>query len=181
MINEILGDWRWLTVRGVLTVLFGITALAWPHVTLWALLVLWAMFVFIDGVFSLSTVIFGNLRKNRGWWLFRGLAGVTIGVVTLLWPSVTALALLIVITIWAFVTGMAQIMIALILRRAVRYGWVLGALGAISIILSLLLAANPRAGAVVLAWIIGWYALIFGMMLLTLAWVAHQETMTPKI
>lgn len=180
MIRDFVGGWRWLALRGAIAVLFGVAALLWPAVTLWALVVLWAAFAFADGVFSLSGVLAGNIQRNRGWWVFRGLAGVAIGIITFLWPSITALALLMIISAWAFITGLAQIVIAVFLRRAIRHEWVLAALGTLSIIFGVVLAVNPRAGAVAVAWIIGWYALVFGLMLFALTWEVRRESLFPR-
>ncbi len=176
-IRDFVGGWRWLAVRGATAILFGVAALLWPAVTLWALMVLWAVFAFADGVFSLGGVLAGNIRRNRGWWAFRGLAGVAIGIITFLWPSITALALLMVIAAWAFITGLAQIVIAVFLRRVIRHEWVLGALGTLSTICGIVLVVNPSAGAVAVAWIIGWYALVFGLMLFALAWEVRRESL----
>lgn len=180
MIRDFVGGWHWLALRGAIAILFGVAALLWPAVTLWALVVLWGVFAFADGIFSLGGVLVGNIQRNRGWWVFRGLAGVAIGIIIFLWPSITALALLMVIAAWAFITGLAQIVIAVLLRRAIRHEWVLGALGVLSIILAIVLVVNPSAGAVAVAWIIGWYALVFGLMLFALAWEVRRESLFPR-
>ena len=108
------------------------------------------------------------------------MAGVAIGIITFLWPSITALALLLVISAWAFITGLAQIVIAVFLRRVIRHEWVLAALGTLSAIFGVVLVMNPSAGAVAVAWIIGLYALVFGLMLFALAWEVHRESLLSR-
>ena len=41
MIRTYVGDWRLVALRGAIAVLFGVGALLWPELTLWALVVLW--------------------------------------------------------------------------------------------------------------------------------------------
>lgn len=179
MIRDFVGDWRWLAVRGAIAVTFGLITLFWPAVTLWALAILWGAFALLEGAFALGALTFRRTEKSRAWLVFRGIAGIGVGIVTFLWPSITITALVIVIAIWAFVTGWIQVAIAFLLRRFIRHEWLLGSLGLVSVILGIVLIANPDAGAVVIAWIVGWYALVFGAMMFALAWeVRHEETLS---
>ena len=94
MMRPYIGSWKRLAVSGVAAVLFGLATLVWPDVTLWALVVLWGAFVFVDGITALSAAITDRFLLNRGWVAFWGVTGIAAGVVTFLWPSITALALL---------------------------------------------------------------------------------------
>jgi uncharacterized membrane protein HdeD (DUF308 family) len=50
------------------------------------------------------------------------------------------------------------------LHDGVRTGWVLILSGAPSVIFGVLVFANPAAGSVALIWIIGWFALLPGIL-----------------
>jgi uncharacterized membrane protein HdeD (DUF308 family) len=177
MIRELVGDWRLIAVRGVAAVLFGLATLVWPDVTLWVLVVLWGAYALVDGVFAVVAAARGRgVVVHRGWLAFSGLVGIAVGVVTFVWPSITALVLLYVIAFWAIVTGVLMIVAAVRLRAAIRHQWVLGIAGAMSVLLGVVLLITPGAGALVITWAIGWYALMFGIMLLTLAWQVRHET-----
>ena len=48
------------------------------------------------------------------------MAGVAVGIITLFWPGITALALLYVIAAWALVTGALEIAAAIRLRNVIE-------------------------------------------------------------
>ena len=91
------------------------------------------------------------------------------GIIALVWPSITAVALVFVIAAWAIVTGIAELMAAYRLRRFVRNEWLLVLAGVASLIFGILLVVNPAAGLLTIVWLTGAYALIFGVILLGLA------------
>ena len=89
MIRDFIGDGHWLILQGFIAVFFGLATLVWPGVTLWILVLLWGVFATIDGLFAIGAVVIGNMERHRGWWALRGITGIAIGIITLLWPSIT--------------------------------------------------------------------------------------------
>jgi uncharacterized membrane protein HdeD (DUF308 family) len=176
MMRPYLGSWKRLAVQGVAAVLFGLATLVWPSVTLWALVVLWGAFAFVDGVTALSGAIADPLLLNRGWTAFWGVTGIAAGVVTLVWPSITAQALLIVIATWSLLIGGSQIGFAFSARKQVSDAWTIALGGALLVLLGVLLVVNPGAGAIGITWAIGWCAFLFGIVQLWLASVVRNET-----
>jgi len=171
-----LGSWKRLAVHGLAAILFGLATLVWPDVTLWALVVLWGAFAFVDGVTALSAAITDPLLHHRGWAAFWGVTSIAAAVVTLVWPSITAQALLIVIATWSLLVGGSQIVIAVRERKQVSDAWAFGLGGSLLVLLAVLLLIDPAAGAIGITWAIGWLALLFGMVELGLAVAVRQET-----
>lgn len=163
-------DWRWLGTRGLAAVLFGLITLIWPHLTLWALVVLWAIFVIADGVFVLSAALLGALPGHRMGWVVYAAVGIGAGVITLIWPSITALALLVVIALWALAVGAVQVVTAFRYRDELLHPAFLAITGFLSVLLAILLLRNPEAGALAITWAIGWFATVFGSLLFVMAW-----------
>jgi len=87
--------------------------------------------------------------------------GIGAGFCAFLWPGITAIILLILIAIWAIVTGILEIAAAVQLRRILPGEWVLGLIGGLSVLIGLILIANPVA----VVWVIGIYAVVFGILL----------------
>jgi uncharacterized membrane protein HdeD (DUF308 family) len=164
------GNWELLLLRGVVAVLFGLLALAWPGITLLALVFLFGVYVLVEGIVTLAMVVSGRTgQSRRAMVALGGVVDLAAGVVTLAYPGISALALLVVIATWAIVTGVVEIVAAIELRRELtgEAWYVVG--GVLSIVFGLLLVANPGAGLLTVALLIGIYALAIGVTLLVLA------------
>jgi uncharacterized membrane protein HdeD (DUF308 family) len=77
--------------------------------------------------------------------------------------------MLYVIAAWAVITGVLEIVAAIRLRREITNEWWLVAGGVVSVIFGVLLFAAPGVGALALVFWIGAYAIIFGALLVGLA------------
>jgi uncharacterized membrane protein HdeD (DUF308 family) len=157
-------------LRGLLSILFGVLVLIWPEIAVEALVLLFGAFVLVDGVFAIISAVRGR-DEHRQWGLvlLEGIAGVAFGLVAVGWPRITALVLLLLIAGWAIATGILEIVAAILLRRELRGEGLLILSGILSLVLGVLLAIRPQAGAVAFAWLIGVYAILFGVLLIALA------------
>lgn len=177
MFAELLArHWWLLLLRGLISIAFGALAFAWPGITLASLVLLFGAFSFADGVFALIGALRGGGREP--WWLLvlEGLVGIGIGVLTVLSPGITALALLFYIAIWAIATGVLEIASAIALRKEIEHEWMLGLSGLASVVFGALLVARPGAGALAVLWIIGAYAVVFGALLVLLAFKVRRRS-----
>jgi uncharacterized membrane protein HdeD (DUF308 family) len=119
MLETLTRNWWVLALRGAIAVLFGLLALIWPGITVLALVLLFGAYALVDGVMALYTALFdrGRPRGRTGWLVLEGVAGVLAGIGAVVWPGITALALLYLVAAWALVTGVAEILAAFRLRR----------------------------------------------------------------
>ncbi|HEV2458713.1 MAG TPA: HdeD family acid-resistance protein [Ktedonobacterales bacterium] len=163
--------WWVVALRGLAAVVFGILALVWPRGALIVLIALFGAYALVDGVLAVFLAFQGRENnRNWGWLLIEGIAGILIGIITFRWPGVTAVVLLAFIAVWAIITGAMEIFEAIELRRTINNEWLLILGGAASVIFGLLLILFPVGGALAVVWLIGIYAIIFGGLLLGLAW-----------
>jgi uncharacterized membrane protein HdeD (DUF308 family) len=158
-----------LVVRAVLAVAFGLVALLWPGLTLLALAIAFGVYAILEGVASVIEAV--RNRSRSRWWLglLGGLASVVAGVLALIWPGITAVALAIVVGIWAIVTGAAEIARAYRLRGAGGRIWLLALAGVLSVAAGIAILLWPAAGAVGLAVLLGAFAVVYGAALGALA------------
>ncbi|HSH03593.1 MAG TPA: HdeD family acid-resistance protein [Anaerolineae bacterium] len=163
--------WWLVALRGVLAIIFGVLAFAWPNITVGVLVLLFGVYAFIDGVSALIAGV-TDRATNRRWWvlLLEGFAGIFAGVAAFLWTGITAITLFYVIAAWAVVTGVMEIMAAVSLREKIDNEWALGLSGIASIIFGGLLMFAPATGALALVWVIGAYAILFGSLMLYLSY-----------
>ena len=157
-------NWWSLVIRGLAGIAFGVITFLWPGITLAALVFLFAAYALIDGVMSIVGAVRAAERHERwGVLVFEGLAGLAACALTVLWPTITVLALVIVIGAWAIVTGVLEIAAAIRLRQYISGEWLLALGGAASVIFGFLILFMPIAGALVVALWVGAYAFIFGI------------------
>jgi len=182
-------NWWTLALRGLFAVLFGIMAFAGPGITLGALVLLYGAYAFADGVLAIAAALVGR-TVGVPWWalLIEGLAGIGVGIITLLWPGITALVLLYLIAFWAVVTGVFEIVAAIRLRKEIRGEWLLALSGVLSVLFGVALIVSPGAGALAVVWLIGAYAIVFGALMIALAlrlrsWLSRTShvTVSPSI
>jgi uncharacterized membrane protein HdeD (DUF308 family) len=116
--------------------------------------------------------VFGGTRGGTPRWLLliEGIAGILAGIIAFVLPGLTAIVLLYLIAAWAVVTGIFEIATAIRLRQEIRGEWALIIGGALSVLFGVILAViGPVAGLVSLIWLIGVYAVAFGILMLITA------------
>ncbi|HXX67136.1 MAG TPA: HdeD family acid-resistance protein [Polyangiaceae bacterium] len=174
-LNALAARWWMLVVRGIAAILFGVLAILWPGISLLALVLLWGAYALADGVFGVMLAAGAGAEGRRwGWLLFEGFLSVAAGVVTFIWPGMTAFALLVLIALWAVFTGIAEIVAAVELRRVIRGEWLLALSGVLSIAFGVLMLLFPRAGALAVVTVIALYAMVFGALLTALGVRLHR-------
>jgi uncharacterized membrane protein HdeD (DUF308 family) len=163
-------NWWALALRGVVAILFAIFAFFWPGVTLAFIVLLFGVYAFIDGVLAIVSAV-RALRGHRRWgaFLFEGIVGILAGLCAFFVPGITLAFLIFLVAAWAIITGVLEISAAIRLRRHIPGEWLLIIAGVISILFGIMLYIAPIAGAIVIVWWLGAYALIFGILLLILA------------
>ncbi|HEY6366976.1 MAG TPA: HdeD family acid-resistance protein [Candidatus Binatia bacterium] len=161
--------WHWIALRGLFALLFGIFAFIWPGITLAVLVLVWGAYAIADGVMALiAAYTMHEDRKPMGSLIIVGILGIAAGVVTFLWPGMTALVLLMFIASWAVLMGIFEIAAAIRLRKHIENEWLLAISGVVSIAFGVLMFLQPGAGALAVVWLIGSFSLIFGILLIVL-------------
>jgi len=170
MLEALQRGWWLLVLRGVCALLFGVLAFAWPGITLVTLVIFFGAYALINGLFTLGVAFRAPQgTPGKGTLVMLGLLGVAAGVLTFFYPGITALSLLVVIAWWAIFTGVMEIAVAIKLRKQLSNEWLLILSGVLSVVFGIVVIARPGAGALSIVWLIGAYALLFGVLLLTLA------------
>ena len=172
-------NWWAILLRGILAILFGFLAFLSPGITLLALVFLFGAYMLVDGVLAIVAAVWAAGREQR-WWLLliEGIVGVLAGILAFVLPQAAALAFLYLVAAWAIVTGVLEILAAVRLREEIEGEWALIVGGAVSVVFGVLLAVLPAVGILSLVWLIGAYAVMFGILLVALALRVRE---TPRV
>jgi uncharacterized membrane protein HdeD (DUF308 family) len=169
MLHDLARNWWLLLLRGIAAIVFGVLAFIWPGITLVTLVLFYGAFALVDGVLAIAAAIKGGSPMPRWWLAVVGVAGIAAGLLTFIWPGITALVLLIFIAVWAIVLGVMEIYGAIKLRKEIDNEWLLILGGALSVLFGIVLLIRPGAGALALIWVIGAYAILFGAIYIAFA------------
>ncbi len=165
MVGTLAQHWWVVLLRGIAAILFGLIALSRPGITIAVLVLFWGAYALVDGIFE----VVAGVRAKYGSLILLGVLGIAAGVVTFLWPAITAVALLYIIAFWAIVAGILQIAAAVRLRKEIEGEWLWMLSGVCTVILGFLLIARPGAGALSVVTLIAFFAMAWGVLLVILA------------
>lgn len=169
MLHALARNWWLILLRGICAILFGVLTFAWPGISLVTLILLYGAYALVDGVFALWAAIAGGAPAPRWWLALVGILGIFAGLAAMILPGMTAIVLVLFIAGWAIAIGVIQIVGAIRLRKEIDNEWWLIAAGALSVLVGLIIAIRPGAGALGLLFLIGAYAIVYGAMLVGLA------------
>jgi len=163
--QQMIGNFRTMFLfRGFAAILFGILTLVWPKLSLSVLVLLFGVFAVISGITAMAAAL--RNREEQGWGLllFEGILGILAGVVALIWPGITALAFLYLLAAWAIIIGVLELVAPLSFPMSFGRGLLMALAGIVSIVFGIIIAAQPAAGLLTVVWLIGVYAIVFGVM-----------------
>lgn len=174
-VETLAANWGAVLFRGLAAVAFGLVTVITPGLSLFALVTVFGAYAFVDGILALVSALRRRGRTDPLWRLvLQGIAGIATGVVTLIWPDISVVALLYLIAAWAIVTGGFETATAIRLRKQIKGEWLRILSGVLSVILGLVLALFPGPGALALVLWIGAYAFVSGALLIALSIRLHS-------
>jgi uncharacterized membrane protein HdeD (DUF308 family) len=180
-VSSVVGPWWRFVLRGALAILFGILSFVVPHMALLTLVIIFGIYALSDGFVNLAAGLQRAPPVAQPRWalLLAGVVSVLAGIAAFVWPGITALSLLFVIAAWAIVRGVFEIVAAINLRKEIDGEWMLALGGLLSVGFGVLLFVHPGAGALAVVWWIGAYAVILGLMLVSLGFKLRSWTRGP--
>jgi uncharacterized membrane protein HdeD (DUF308 family) len=166
--------WKLLLLRGVIGIVLGIVLVAWPQATIVVLMVLVGIWALVDGV-GLAAQVFakGASAGQRVFFGVMALIALVVALVAIFRPGVAASAVTWFLGIWLLVRGLFELVGAFSSTiTAPRWLLVLGAL--LDLVLGWLFVTNPGTAVVAVAWVIGLFAIAWGVVFVVLALAARS-------
>jgi len=161
--------WIFAIIRGVLGIIFGLVALFAPIATAVVLAIVIGAWAIVDGVFDIIEAIRHRGSSSMALRIVWGAVSILFGILVLVWPGMSLGVLVIFVGIWAIIIGVLEIMASIRHRAVPNSGWVWGIIGgALAILFGILVLVWPGTGLVTIIWIIGIWAIAWGITLIVL-------------
>jgi uncharacterized membrane protein HdeD (DUF308 family) len=161
--------WIFAIIRGALAIIFGLIALFSPIATALALAIVIGVYAIVNAVFDIIEAIRHRGSSSMVLRIVLGVVSILFGLLVLVWPGISLAILVIMVGIWAIIIGILQIVSSVRHRAIPNSGWVWGIIGgALSILFGILVLIWPGTGLVTIIWIIGIWAIVWGVTLIVL-------------
>jgi uncharacterized membrane protein HdeD (DUF308 family) len=172
--------WKALVVRGVIGIIIGILAIAWPIETAIAFAILWGFWALMDGIGSIVQAFQPEeTRGGRVWLIVMGIIALIAAFFAIFSPAMAAATLTWILGIWLIVRGVFEVIGAF--GSSVQMPrWLLLVSAALSIVLGILFVANPGASAVGLAVLFGIMAIVWGIAFIVLGVIIRKDLATAQ-
>ena len=166
--------------RGLLAIAIGIVSVVWPGITVGAFVILFAVYAFIAAGTDTIRAFSSKRAGPVAGYLLLAVLSLAAGIVALVWPGITALALVLWVAAWAVVTGVVEVAMAFREGGAAgtRAMWSLS--GLISIALGVVLFIHPDVGATSLATVFGLFGIFYGVSAVVLSIQTRNAASTTR-
>jgi uncharacterized membrane protein HdeD (DUF308 family) len=163
--------WRLLALRGAVAIIFAFVLLVWPDIGLTAMTAVVGAFAIASGFVSAwaAYALPGAARSDRIWMGVNSIVGLAIGVGVLVWPDLSAKALLYTIAIWAIAAGVTELVAAFALPLSGARTVLVAVSGVVMAAFGVVMFAEPGDGAIALLALVAAFALVRGTFDIALA------------
>jgi uncharacterized membrane protein HdeD (DUF308 family) len=149
--------------RGLLAIVVGIIAVAWPGITVGAFVILFAVYAFLAAGVEAIRAFQSDAAGSVAGRLLLAMLNVAAGVVALVWPGITVLALALLIAVWAFIVGFFELYLAVSGGETAGERALLGLTGLISLALGVVFAIRPDVTVLTIAEVYGLFSIVVGI------------------
>ena len=162
MAGSLVRSWWAFVLQGVLAIAVGVAAFVVPGPTLAAFIAVFAVYAFVTGAFEIVAGL--SMAGGPKWSLVvAGVIGIAVGVIAVVSPGSTAVAVTLLVAIYSIASGVARLSAAYLIGRMSQV-WLLALSGIVSIAFGVLLIAQPNTGVLAVLWLIGYYAILAGVL-----------------
>jgi uncharacterized membrane protein HdeD (DUF308 family) len=174
---EFARGWWMFVLRGVLAIVYGILAWAWPGLTVSVMVIVLGAYVIADGGAMILNALLGRELTvvSRLLYVMAGLATIACGLIIWIWPGITARIVMILFGVWATVLGVGALALAVARRPSLAHAWLLGLIGLAAIVFGLVTIMRPGAGALSLVWLIATFSIVLGAFLIVFGFFMRAE------
>ena len=159
--NTIMKNWWMLTIKGLITFIFGLITISAPTNVLPLLSQLFGLLIILSGI-SLTVLSFRIKDRDRNWRLTEGFIDLIIGLIIISFSGMTSSIFLSLVAIWISFMGILQISNGYRLRGLFNHYWILIFNGILAIAFATIIFTHSYHGIMTLVILIGLQASVFG-------------------
>lgn len=163
-----------LVIYGIISILFGLSALIWPGHTVIALAWAFGVMAVAEGITSIFALFKRDVAISRLWLVLYAIASIGFGLLAIWHPLAVVNVLLIFLAAWLIVAGIYRILFAIRVRKEIEGEWMIALSGVLAIVLGGLFFSYPVAGLLTVAIWIGVAALVYGVLQLGAGLRVHR-------
>ncbi len=157
-------NWFASALKGILSLTFGILIFLDPSKSLVLIATYFGIFALAGGI---AVVVYALRLRHKGgtgtFWLIEGSVNILIGLIIIFYPHISVSIFIAFFGIWAIIIALLQLTAYKKLRAMNMSSGMILFNGILSLLVGLLLLFNPFESAMIIAIIIGIYAVIYGL------------------
>jgi uncharacterized membrane protein HdeD (DUF308 family) len=168
-------NWWFLTVNGLVAILFGLLLLLFTEEILKTAIFYFGILILITGVILLITTFY-YFKKNKSASMvtIQSIASIAIGLILMVFPKESLNLFFILIGIWAAIIGILQLIILFFMRDRLTNGPVLLINGLLTILLGIIIFMHPFQVADTIAKLVGIFSIVFGITMIYLSFLVRK-------
>lgn len=157
-------NWWLLLVKGVITIILGLTILFLPGWSIKVIILVTGLLLGASGL-SMITGALSHRRYNYEWtwWLLEGLVDLVIGILIILNPMEAAVAVVFLLALWVLIMGIIQIITSINIQYHLPGNLIFILAGIVAVIFGILILTRPSAGVRGIAVIFAIFAIFYGI------------------
>ncbi len=159
--NVIMKNWWMLTIKGLITFVFGLITISAPISVLPIISQIFGLLIILSGI-SLTLLSFKIKDRDRNWRLTEGFIDMIIGLIIISFSGMTSSIFLSLTAIWISFMGILQISNGYRLRGLFNHYWILIFNGILAIAFATIIFTHTYHGIMTLVILIGLQASVFG-------------------
>ena len=162
-----LGEIWWaILLRGLLALALAVSAFLWPEKTLGIFVKLLGAYFLIDGVIGAISAFRSGDKASP---LMQAIVSLALGLVLLLWTSISGKLFLILVGIWLVLQGISLLLAAFRMDSADEQRRLAMVIGGVMAVIGVVFIGWTDTGVVAISWLIGIGSAAIGLLLIYLA------------
>lgn len=153
-----------LIVQGIITLVFGVVLFFWPKVSVSVFITLFSMMLLAIGGVSILHAFQLDDKQSKAPFLIEGIIALGIGIFTFVNPQISGSMIVFLLAVWAFLTGIFKMAFSLAFPKLFDNQLLVFVTGIVYMLLGLFLFRNPQEGILGLTSLIGFFAIIAGVL-----------------